>query len=109
MDLELVSDLFVLFRDELLVARDPRFALGVASSRCHANPLELLLKGFLPLGLRFLLSSETLLLLLEPGGVVALERNPFAAIELQNPAGYIVQEVSVVRNGDHCARRSRFK
>src|SRR5690349_601500 len=42
---------------------------------------------------------QTLLLLLEPGRVVALIGNPSSAIELKDPAGDIVEEVAVV--GDY--------
>jgi hypothetical protein len=43
---------------------------------------------------------EPLLLLLEPRRVVALEREPAAAVELEDPAGDVVEEVAVVRHGD---------
>ena len=43
---------------------------------------------------------EPLLLLLEPAGVVALVRDPAAAVELEDPAGDVVEEVPVVRDGD---------
>ena len=44
--------------------------------------------------------GEPLLLLLEPRGVVALERDAAAAVELEDPAGDVVEEVPVVRHGD---------
>ena len=40
------------------------------------------------------------LLLLQPGRVVPLEWNAMAAIEFENPAGHVVEEVAVVRDGD---------
>ena len=43
-----------------------------------------------------LLLLEALLLLLEPGGVVALVGNAAAAIELEDPARHVVEEVAVV-------------
>ncbi len=43
-------------------------------------------------------------LLLEPGGVVALPRDAVAAVELENPAGDVVEEVAVVGHGDDRAR-----
>ena len=39
---------------------------------------------------------KPLLLLLQPGRVVALVRDAVAAIEFQNPAGHIVQEVAIM-------------
>ena len=68
------------------------------------NPLQLALQGLLPLGLALLLLLQAVLLLLEPGGVVAFPRDADAVIEFQNPAGDVVQEVAVVGDGDHRAR-----
>ena len=65
-----------------------------SSSRCEralARRLGLLLQG------------QALLLLLQPGGVVALPGDPLAAVELQDPAGDVVEEVAVVGDGDHGA------
>ena len=66
-----------------------------SSSRCE-RPL--------PLGLRLLFQREPLLLLLEPGRVVAFPRNARAAIELEDPAGDVVEEVAIVRDRDDRAR-----
>ena len=48
--------------------------------------------------------AEPVLLLLEPGRVVALPRDAGAAVELEDPAGHVVEEVAVVGHGDHRAR-----
>ena len=56
------------------------------------------------LRLGLLLQREPLLLLLEPRRVVALPGNAAAAIELENPAGDVVEEVAIVRDGDDGAR-----
>ena len=47
---------------------------------------------------------EPALLLLEPAGVVAFVRDAAAAIEFENPAGDVVEEVAIVRDGDDRAR-----
>ena len=47
---------------------------------------------------------EPLLLLAEPGGVVALVGDAAAAIELENPAGDVVEEVAVVGDDEDGAR-----
>ena len=39
---------------------------------------------------------EPLLLLLQPGRIVALVGNALAAVEFENPAGDVVEEVAVV-------------
>ena len=44
----------------------------------------------------FLLLRQTLALLLQPGGVVAFVRVAAAALDLQDPAGDVVQEVTVM-------------
>ena len=43
---------------------------------------------------------QPLLLLLQPRRVVALPRNALAAVELEDPAGDVVEEVAIVRDGD---------
>ncbi len=45
-----------------------------------------------------------MLLLLEPGRVVALPGNAGATIELEDPSGHVVEEVAVVGHGDHRPR-----
>jgi hypothetical protein len=104
-DVDLVGlvALLVLARRQFLEAGHARLALGLASLRVGAHPLEFLLHGLDAgaLGLGFLL--EALLLLLQPGRVVALPGNAVAAVELEDPAGDVVEEIAVVRHGDHGA------
>ena len=85
---------------QLLVAREARLALGLARARRHAHPLELALERALARRLLLLLLREPLLLLLEPGRVVALPRDARAAVELEDPAGDVVEEVAVVGDRD---------
>ena len=66
----------------------------------HAHPLELALEGAAAGGVALLLGVEAGLLLLEPARVVALERVALAAVELEDPAGHVVEEVAVVGDGD---------
>ena len=66
-----------------------------SSSRCERALARRLL---------LLLVREPRLLLLEPAGVVALVRDPLAAVELEDPAGDVVEEVAVVGDGDDGAR-----
>ena len=76
----------------LLAWRPFGFVRTHSSSRCiDALPLRLLL----------LLDREPRLLLLEPRGVVPLERDALAPVQLQDPARDVVEEVAVVRHGDH--------
>ena len=93
-----------LLGEQLLVGLQARLALGLARPRRHAHPLELALERALPRGLLLLLEREPLLLLLEPGGVVALPRDARAAVELEDPARDVVEEVPIVGDRDDRAR-----
>ena len=90
--------------DELLVRLQARLALRLPRARGHAHPLELALERALARALGLLLDLEARFLLLEPGGVVALPRDARAAVELEDPARDVVEEVAVVRDGDDGAR-----
>ena len=99
-DLDLV-ELHVLFvGEQLLVGAEARLRLRVPRPRAHPHPLELARERAPASRLLLLLDREPLLLLLEPGGVVALERDAAAAVELEDPAGDVVEEVPVVRHRD---------
>ena len=78
-------------------------ALGLPGAGGQANPFQLAGQGLLPGRGRLLFAHQALLLLFEPGGVVALPGNTAAAVELQNPAGHIVEKIPVVRHGHHRA------
>src|SRR4030065_158091 len=58
-------------------------------------PARLVLAAFL---------LHALLLLMQPGGVIALVGNAAAVIELENPAGDVVEEVAVVGDDQDGAR-----
>ncbi len=93
-----------LFRQHGFVRVEARLALRLPRARGHPDPVQLALER--PLAPRFLLlfDLEALLLLFEPGRIVALPRNARAAIEFQDPTRDVVQEVPVVRDRDHRAR-----
>ena len=93
-----------LLLQERLVGRDAGLALGLPGARRHPDPLQLALEGPLAGGFRLLLPGEALLLLLEPGRVVPLPGDAVAAVELQDPAGHVVEEVAVVGDRHHRAR-----
>ena len=89
---------------ELVVGGDARLALALPGARRHADPLELALERGLAGAVRLLLGGQARLLLLEPGGVVALPGDARAAVELEDPAGHVVEEVAVVGHGHDRAR-----
>src|SRR5262249_57629153 len=81
--------------EQCFVRSDAGLAFGAAGLRRHTNPFELAFERSLPFALRLFFTTETFLLLLQPGRVVAFERNALAAIQLQNPAGHVVDEIPV--------------
>ena len=76
--------------EHLLVGRHSRLRLRLPRARAHAHPLELAGERAAARRLGLLLDREPRLLLLEPGGVVALERQPLAPVELEDPTGDVV-------------------
>ena len=48
----------------------------------------------------FFFILQAVLLLLQPGGIVALPGNALAAVEFQNPAGHVVEKIAVMGHGD---------
>ena len=104
-DLELVGALLgrLGLGDEVVVGGDARFALGLAGLRRHPDPLELTGERLASRPVGLLLGCEPGLLLLEPGGVVALPRDPCSPIELEDPPGHVVEEIAVVGYGDDSA------
>src|SRR5690606_9891812 len=83
-------------RGHLLEACEAGLCLRLARLRVRTDPLELRLDRALARLLLLLLDLEPLLLLLEPRAVVALPRDAVPAIELEDPAGRIVEEVAVM-------------
>ena len=104
LDFEFVQLFFEVLGRHLLVSLDTGLALGLPSARGHADPLQLALQRFLPREAGFLLLRQTLLLLLQPGRVVAFPRDAAAAIQFEDPAGDVIQEVPIVRHGHDRAR-----
>ena len=90
--------------DQVVVGGDAGLALALAGAGRHADPVELALERGLAGAVRLLLGGETRLLLLEPRRVVALPRDAGAAVELEDPAGHVVEEVAIVGDGDDRAR-----
>ena len=89
---------------QLVVRGEAGLALRLAGLRRHAHPLQLALERAAPRLVAALLTGEALLLLLEPRRVVALEREPPAAVQLEDPLRHVVEEVAVVRDRHDRAR-----
>src|SRR5207248_1700304 len=72
-------------------------------ARVQPYPLELLLDRAPPSGLLLGLRLKPRALLLQPSRVVALVGDAAPAIQLEDPAGDVVQEVAVVRDRNYGA------
>ena len=95
-DLRLVERRLLLLGHHLLVGRDARLALGAPRLGALAHPFELALHGAAAGVGGLLFELEPLVLLLQPGRVVALPRDAGAAVELEDPARHVVEEVAIV-------------
>ena len=95
--------LLVVVGVELFEASHTGLGLGLTPFRVLTNPLQLFLDGLATgsFGTGFL--RQTGVLLLQPGGVVAFPRDTFAAVQLQDPARHVVEEVTVVGDGHYSA------
>ena len=80
--------------------------LRLAALRVLAHPFQLGLHRLDARGLLARLDLQALLLLLEPARVVAFPRDAVAAVELEDPARRVVEEVAVVRDRDHGSRKA---
>ena len=89
---------------QLLVGAESGLALRLSGLRAQAHPFELARQGALPRVDGLLLAAHALQLLLEPARVVALERDPATAVELEDPLGDVVEEVAVVGDRHDGAR-----
>ena len=87
----------------LLVARETGLRLRLAALRVGAHPLEFVGEALGELRVLLALDGEALALLLEVGRVVALVADEAAAVDLGDPLRDVVEEVPVVRDGDHGA------
>src|SRR5262249_15976003 len=95
-DLRALSGLLRGLLHQVLVALIACLGLGLPRARGGRDPF--LLAGERALARRFLaaLLLEPLLLLREPGRVIALVGAAAAAIEFEDPAGHVVEEIAVV-------------
>ena len=100
-DLELLLAFLLLLVEHLVVGVESGLALGLSCLGCHAHPFELALQGLATLRGGLLLLCHALGLLVEPARIVALPRDAFAAVEFEDPLRNVVEEVTVVGDGNH--------
>ena len=99
-DLDLVELDVAVLGEERLVGVEAGLGLVPARARVEADPLELLVDRALARALLLLLVLQPGALLLEPARVIALVRDAAPAVELEDPAGDVVEEVAVVGDRD---------
>ncbi len=87
----------------LLIASQTGLVLGLAGLGRAAYPVELVLQSLGELGVAVALRLDTGCLRLQVRGVVALVGVEVPAVDLADPLGHVVQEVAVVRDGEHGA------
>ena len=73
----------------------------MAGFRRHTHPFQLTFERFTAFAGRFFLHGHAGSFLLQPRSVISFPWNTFATIEFKNPTRYIVQKVTVVRNGNY--------
>ena len=100
---ELFLAFLLLLVQHLVVGVQTSFTLGLASLGGHAHPFQLALQGFASLRCYLFFLLHALGLLFQPAGVVTLPGDALAAVEFQNPAGHVVEEVAVVGYADDSA------
>src|SRR5690606_7562923 len=96
--------LLVFVRRQFFKAGQARLGLGLAALGILAHPLKLFLDGALACRLGSLFLLQAVVLLLEPGTVIALPGYAVAAIQLKYPLGCIVQKIAVVRHRNDSSR-----
>ena len=89
-------DLVLRLRHELLVAGDAGLRLRLAGLGRGRDPFLLAIDGALARHVLTAFLGEALLLLNEPSGVVALVGVAPGAVEFEDPAGDVVEEVAIV-------------
>ena len=72
-------------------------------ARSHANPFQFALQGLDALAFTLFLGRQPRLLLFQPGRIVAFIRHADSAVQLEDPAGDIIEKITVVGDCDHRA------
>ena len=99
-DLDLVELDVAVLGEQRLVGVEAGLRLVAPRAGVEPNPLELLVDRALAGALLLLLLLQPGALLLEPARVVALVGDAAPTVELEDPAGDVVEEVAIVGDGD---------
>ena len=104
MDLRGIDLPVILLGEHLFIGVDAGLRLGLAGLWRRTHPVQLARQRLDARILGLALLLKALLLLLQPAGIVALIGDAGAAIQLQDPACHLVEEVTVVGDGHHSPR-----
>ncbi len=88
-------------RFQFFKAGQTGFALGMAALGIGAHPFQFRLHRLGMRGFLLLLDLQALFLLFQPGGIIAFPGDALTAIQFENPAGHVVEEVAVMGDGNH--------
>src|ERR1700722_7944194 len=99
-DLHRLGRFLFALRQQLFVRLQSRLALSLARARALPDPLKLAFERALARLLALAFLRKPFLFLLEPAGVIALIGNALAAIELEDPARDVIEEIAVMGDGD---------
>ena len=102
-DLVGLAALLEFLRLHFLEALQTRLGLGLTRLGALPYPFQFSLHGLGVRGLGLGFLSQAVGLGFQPAGVVALVGDAMAAVEFENPAGDVVEEVTVVGNRHHGA------
>ena len=86
--------------EEILIGADPGLGFGVTPLGGHPNPFQLPLEGLPSLAFLLFLRLQPNPLLVQPRRVVALPGNPVSPVQFENPAGHVVEKISVMGHRD---------
>ncbi len=100
-DFQLLFLLLHILVQQFVVGVQTRLSLCLTGLGSHAHPLQLAFQRLAALAGGLFLLLHALGLLFQPTGVVTFPGNTFATVQLKNPAGNVVEEVTVVRYGNH--------
>ena len=84
----------------LVVTLQTSLVLGLTGLRRRAHPIKFALQTLGELGILGALDLHTLGLGLQIRGVVALIRVQLTTVDLADPLGHVIHEVTIVGNGD---------
>ncbi|CDE51401.1 putative uncharacterized protein [Sutterella sp. CAG:351] len=96
----------ILVGGEFLEVSQTGLALRLTALRILSHPLQFVSDCLAADLVLALFHFKALFLLIEPGGIVTLPRNAFAAVKLQNPFCRVVEEVTIMRHSHNSAREA---